>query len=300
MNAITNGNTYWDPTASTVATALQKAAGAIMVAQQIFYVDTSMAGATSVPAGTFHPDTMSLPEGHTLPYIEISSEFTLTSGQASDVTGVTGLTLAQFAAQRLALVEDLLIFRGANIDLPPTVRIESGRESAGNGLFGLAHHEIRVKPPHPGNPDSGLEILHAIIEAATVLGNTRNLQPKPYAVVVDNLAYAAIGGTVINSIPTMTVLGSLTMMLTEQTYYTSALPEYTGLVIALGAQPGQPGGPIKIYLGSDVAAEFTNRDETGRFKARVSTRIQKFVLDPRAILKLDFSAYKRDLIREKV
>ena len=53
MNATTTGSTYWDPTAAAVATALQSAAGAIRVAQNIFYSDASMAGGTSVPADLF-------------------------------------------------------------------------------------------------------------------------------------------------------------------------------------------------------------------------------------------------------
>jgi hypothetical protein len=109
-NATTTGNTYWDPT--TIGSQLQSAAGAIRVAQNIFYCDTSMQGSTSVPADIFDPDTMRIAEGHTKPYIEISSEFSLTSGQASEISGQTGTTLALLAARPLALVEDMLFSVG--------------------------------------------------------------------------------------------------------------------------------------------------------------------------------------------
>ena len=290
----TTSNSYWDPTAPTVAAALQSTAGAIRVAQNIFYVDTSMSGNTSVPADIFHPEEMRITEGETKPFIEISSEFRLTNGQASDVSGATGMTLATFAARFMAYVEDLLFFRGADIELPQTVRIESGRTSAGRGLFGLAHHEIRVNPADARNPtNSGLEILAAVLEGISVLENPTNLQPPKYAVILDNHAYAAVGASAINGTPTIMVLGSLTAMLTEQIYETGALPAYTGLLVSLGGDVGQPGGPTTIYIGSDVAAELTTRESNGLFLYRVFERVQIVARDPRALVKLDFGAYRR-------
>jgi hypothetical protein len=289
----TTGNNYWDPTAPTVATALQSAAGAIRVAQNIFYVDTSMSGSTSVPADIFHPEEMRITEGETKPFIEISSEFRLTNGQASDVSGATGMTLATFAARSMALVEDLLFFRGHEVELPPTVRIESGRASAGKGLFGLAHHEIRVNPPDRNPTNSGLEILAAVLEGISVLANPHNLQPPKYALILDNHAYAAVGGSAINGNPTMTVIGSLTAMLTEQIYETGALPAFTGLLVSLGGDVGQAGGPTTIYVGSDAAAELTTREANGLFLYRVFERVQIVARDPRALVKLNFGAYRR-------
>jgi uncharacterized linocin/CFP29 family protein len=294
MNTNTTGSNYWDPTTPTVTTAMQSAAGAIRVAQNIFYVDTSLSGQTTVPADIFHPDTMSITEGETKPFIEISSQFRLTNGQAANVSGTTGMTLATFAARSMALVEDLLFFRGHEIDLPPTVRIESGRASAGKGLFGLAHHEIRVKPADGGNPaNSGLEILAAVLEGVSILANPANLQPPKYALILDNHAYAAIGGSTINGNPTLTALGSLTAMLTEQIYETGALPAYTGLLVSLGGDVGQPGGPTTIYVGSDVAVELTTRESNGLFLYRVFERVQIVARDPRAYVKLDFGSYRR-------
>lgn len=290
----TNGKTYWDPT--TIASQLQSAAGAIRVAQQIFYCDTSMQGSTSVPADIFDPDTMSIKEGITKPFIEISSEFRLTNGQASDASGQTGTTLAMLAARRLALVEDLLFFRGNDVELeeiPSTVKIESGRESAGRGIFGLAQHEIPVKPTNGGSvADSGLEILGAVLEGISVLSNPRNLQPPKYALILDNQAYAVTGGSAINGIPTMTVLGSLTAMLTPQIYQTGALPAYSGILASLGGDPGNPGSTT-IHIGSDIAAEQTTRDGEGHFRYRAFERVQIVARDPRAFVKLDFSAYRK-------
>jgi hypothetical protein len=291
----TNGKTYWDPT--TIASQLQSAAGGIRVAQQIFYCDTSMQGSTSIPADVFDPDTMSIKEGITKPFIEISSEFRLTNGQASDATGQTGTKLALAAARRLALVEDLLFFRGNDFELeemPRTVKIESGRESAGKGIFGLAPHEIQVKPNNGrSTADSGLEIYGAVIEGISELSSPRNLQSGKYALILDSHSYSVTGGSAINGTPTMTVLSLLTAMLTPQIYQTGALPPYSGILASLGGDVGAQGGPTTIYIGSDIAAEQTGRGNDGHFLYRAYERVQIVAQESRAFVKLKFDAYRQ-------
>lgn len=92
----------------------------------------------------------------------------------------------------------------------------------------------------------------------------------------------------------MTVLGSLTAMLTDQVYETGASPAYTGLLVSLGGDAGQAGGPTTIYIGSDVAGELTTREQTGHFLYRVFERVQIVAQDRRAFVKLNFSAYQKD------
>ena len=296
MSGTMLGSNYWDLTAPTVATALQTAAGAISVAQNIFYADTSYAGATSVPADIFNPDTMSIEEGVTQQFVEITSEFRLTSGQAQDMSGTTAMTLATFAARNLALAQDLVFFQGANVELPKTVRIETGRESAGKGLFGLAQHEIHVKPGDTKTPtNSGLEILAAVIEGVSVLASPKNLQPGKFVVILDNHAYAAAGGSAINGIPTLTVLSSLTAMLTEQVYNAAGLPPLSGVIASLAGDVGQPGGPTTIYIGKDVSAEYLARESSGAVIARVCSRTANVFRDRRSVIKLNFDAYRNEV-----
>jgi hypothetical protein len=294
MNGTSTGSTYWDPATSSVATTLKNAAGAVRIAQNIFYADTSMLGTTSVPADVFNPKTMTITEGETKPFIEISSEFRLTNGQASDTSGGTGITLATFAARSLALVEDLLFFQGSGIDLPNTVKVEAGLDSAGNGLLGLVKSVVVVKRGDAQTlAGSGLGILAAVLEGVSVLNRPENLQPPKYALILDNHAYAATGGSAINGIPTMTVLTSLSAMLTDQIYETGALPPYTGLLVSIGGDIGQAGGPTTIYVGSDVTAELTTREQSGQFLYRVFERVQIVARDPRAFVKLDFSEFAK-------
>jgi hypothetical protein len=139
-----------------------------------------------------------------------------------------------------------------------------------------------------------LEILGAVLEGISVLANPRNLQPPKYALILDNHAYAATGGSAINGTPTMTVLSSLTAMLTAQIYETGALPRYAGLLVSLSGDVGTQGGPTTIYIGNDVAAEQTTRERDGYFLYRVFERVQIVARDPRAFVKLDFSAYQKE------
>src|SRR5439155_5698199 len=111
--------------------------GRIRVAQKIF-PSSPMSNGSYVPADIFDPDTMSIAEGQTKPFIEISVEFPLTQTQVeNEATLKTGRTLARLATKSLALAEDLLFFQGADAKLPPEIRVVN-RNSAQNGLLGVA------------------------------------------------------------------------------------------------------------------------------------------------------------------
>src|SRR5206468_661691 len=96
-----------------IDTAVLAHAGSIRVAQKVFPT-TAVTGDPNVPADVFHRETMSIDEGLTKPFIEISVEFPLTQTQIDNEPRLhTTRTLAKLAAKSLALAEDLLIFQGA-------------------------------------------------------------------------------------------------------------------------------------------------------------------------------------------
>src|SRR5262245_20777145 len=98
--------------------------GPIRVAQKVFPT-TTMAGASNVPADVFDPATMSIEEGKTKPFIEISVDFRLTQSQVDNETTLhTARTLAKLAAKSLALAEDTLTFRGGGKDVPLPRRVK--------------------------------------------------------------------------------------------------------------------------------------------------------------------------------
>jgi uncharacterized linocin/CFP29 family protein len=260
--------------------AVQTAVGAIRVAQKVFPT-MQMADVTSVPADIFNPEEMRITEGQTKPYIEIAVEFPLTYGQVNEgANGHTGVTLAKLAAKSLALVEDLLFFQGKDVQLPPAVRIESGLDSAGQGLLGLVSKDrtITVNPPNPNAPtNSGGEILAAVAQGIALL--TKDLQAPPFALILDTNAYAATWGSVINGAPASTVLEPV---LTGGMCGTGAMPANTGLLVALG------GEPTTIYYSHDPITEHTQKDREGRYFFRVFERVQFVARDHQAFVKLLF------------
>jgi uncharacterized linocin/CFP29 family protein len=271
---------FWnDQVWGSIDDGVKQTVGAIRVVQKVFPT-VQLASVTSVPADVFNPERMSITEGLTLPFIELAVEFTLTNGQVNDEpTGATAITLTKLAAKSLALGEDMVLLQGKDAQLPHTVRIESGAESVGNGILGLAYkREIHVSPPDAGAPtNSGGEILAAIARGMALL--TKELQAPPFALILDTNAYAATWGSVINGAPAYTVLNPV---LTGGIHGTGAMPLNTGLLIALG------GDPTTIYISSDPMTEYTQKD-AGNYNFRTFERVQSVARDQRAFVRLDFS-----------
>src|SRR5215217_3514022 len=126
--------------------------GRIRVAQKTFPSSQSPDG-QYVPTDEFDPKTMTIAEGQTKPFIEISVDFRLTQGQVdNEATLRTGRTLARLAAKSAALAEDILFFQGETASLPATVKV-GNRKSAGPGLLGIPGiQSLDVDPLDPGIP----------------------------------------------------------------------------------------------------------------------------------------------------
>lgn len=281
MATTVNRAGFWDDTVwGSIDDGVMKAAMAINVVQKVF--PTVQADKKNyVPADIFNPERMSIEEGHTRPFIELVIEFPLTNGQVNDEpSGATAITLSKLAAKSLALGADMVILQGKNAELPSSVRIESGEDSVGYGLLGLAHErKITVNPPDPGAPtNSGGEILAAIAKGIALL--TKDLQAPEYALIEDTNAFAVTWGSVINGAPAYNVLNPV---LTKGIYGTGAMPPNTGLLIALG------GDPTTIYIGDDPTTEPTLKEKAGRYFFRTFERVQYVARDHRAFVILDFS-----------
>jgi uncharacterized linocin/CFP29 family protein len=275
---------FWnDQVWESINEAVAQAVSAIRVSQNVFQL-LSLSGVSSVPADHFDPAKMSITEGLTKPYVELAVEFSLTNGQVnSDPAGATAITLAKLAARDLAVAEDMIILQGKEATLPPTIKIESGSESLGSGIIGLAKRSITVKAPDPSVPtNSGGSILAAISQGIANL--THDLQAKDYALIEDTHAFAATWGSVINGAPTYTVLNSV---LAGGIYGTGAMPPNTGLLIALG------GDPTSIYVDVDATTEPTHKASAGRYMFRVFERVQYVARDHRSFVKLDFSLFDK-------
>jgi len=263
---------------------VKKAVGAIRVAQKVF-PSVQLGNATSVPADDIDARQMTISEGSTKPYVELSVKFLLTSGQVkADPTGTAVTILAKRAATYLANAEDMVLLQGAGstetgaVRLAAQVAIEAGAASIKKGgIVGLAAQKVSVNPS--GSPkNSGENILKAIEDGISRL--TDALQAPPTALILHTNASAATSGSVINHVPTNEVLSPL---LTGGIYASPAMPANIGLLIALG------GDPTTIYLGSDPVTEMTQQESGGRYAFRIFERIQYVARDAGAFVALDFS-----------
>lgn len=282
----TNGNraAFWsDAVWASIDQGVTDSLGAIRVAQKVFDTET-LANTTSVPADEFDPDTMTIVEGVTKPFVELALEFQLTNGQVNeDPTGATATTLATLAARSLALGEDSIILVGKSADLHGA-KAESGRASTAEGLLGLAaRRQITVNPPDAGAPtNSGGNILAAIAAGIAML--TKDAQAPPWGLIEDTSAFAATWGSVINGAPAYTVLENV---LTGGIYGTGAMPANTGLLVALG------GKPTTIYMSGEATTEPTQQERGGVYSFRTFERVQYVARDQRAFVHLDFAYLAR-------
>lgn len=258
--------------------------GRIRVAQKVF-PSTPMPNASYVPADIFDPKTMSIAEGQTKPFIEISVEFPLTQTQVdNEATLKTARTLARLSSKSLALAEDLLFFQGAKAELPPEVRVVN-RNSNDGGLLGVAKTKvIDVKPIDPKKPGVygpgvyGENTFKAVSDGISEL--TKAAQPGPYALILESAIYA----DTFSPLPTtlVTTADRITPLVTGGFYGTGTLPPSTGLLISLG------GEPTTTHVGQEAITAYTQEDQDGNARFRVFERVQIIARDPRAFIKLEF------------
>lgn len=255
--------------------------GPIRVAQKVFPT-TTMAGASNVPADVFDPATMSIEEGQTKPFIEISVDFRLTQSQVDNETTLhTARTLAKLAAKSLALAEDTLIFRGGGKDVPLPRRVKIiNRDSAGQGLLGVVAADKTIAvAAQPGKPGVyGEETFKAVAQGIARL--IKDGQPGPFALVLESTIYADTYAPLPSTL--VTTADRLIPLLPGGFYGTGTLPESTGFLVSLG------GEPTTIYVGVDAITGYTQEDEEGGHRFRVFERVQFVARDPQAYIKLEF------------
>jgi uncharacterized linocin/CFP29 family protein len=255
--------------------AVKAEVGQIRVIQKVF-PSMPFPNGQPVPADKVDLATMTIAEGETKPFIEVSVEFGLTQTQAENESILhTGRTLAKMAAKSLALAEDTLFFQGKKV-VPALerkgIKVTNGN-SAEDGLLGAAGAIEKIDPN--GFPGSIFEgIVKAISELIT------ETQPGPYALFLESSIYAKTYEPLPNTL--VTVADRLTPLVTGGYYGTGALPANTGLLVSLG------GEPTSIYVDVDTATAFTQEDATGKYRFRVFERVQFVQRDPRALRGLDF------------
>lgn len=279
MNNNLGRDKIWsDPVWQEIDKAVMAEVGRIRVAQKVF-PGSLTPNASNVSADIFDPETMTIAEGQTKPFIEISIEFSLTQSQVdNEATLRTGRTLARLSAKSIAFGEDVLFLQGADGPLPSGVNVVN-RQAADDGLLGASAAAINVDPPDTAKQGVyGEATFKAVVRGIAEL--TKNTQPGPYALLLESSIYADTYAPLPSTL--ITTADRIIPLVTGGFYGTGALPSKTGLLVSLG------GEPTTVYVGADAITGYTQEDRNGNHLFRVFERVQLVARDKRALVRLDF------------
>ena len=278
----------WLPeTWQAVDDAVLDAACAIRVAQKVFPASTEGNG-QYVPDDTISRvgGKLSIAEGETKPYMELSVDFALTEAQIeNEATLHTGRTLAMQAAKTIAQAEDRAFFEGKSAFTPPSkaggrpavtgVRVANPK-TVGVGLLNLPNIHPEPVATLGKAGEWGENAFKAVVKGIAHL--TGRGQPGPYALIlgldVYADAFAPVGSTLT------TTADRLTPLLTGGLHGTGSIPDQTGLLASLGGQP------TTLFVGQDAITAFTHEDTNGDSQLRVFERVQIVAREPEAFVKL--------------
>lgn len=282
MNGSLGRDKVWTPEIwGEIDKAVKAEVGQIRVAQKVF-PSVQFSNGAVVPADILDFTTMTVQEGQTKPFIELSVEFTLTQSQVeNEATLRTGRTLARLSAKAVALAEDTIFFQGKGAALAG-VRVVN-RDSAEDGLLGKAGAPVVVDPKAKGYPES---IFGAVAGGiSTLIGNA---QPGPYGLFLESSVYADTYAPLPTTL--VTTADRIIPLVPGGFHATGTLlvPKAGGAGIKTGLLVSLGGEPTTIYVGVDAITAFTQADTVGNFRFRVFERVQFVARDPRAFVKFEF------------
>jgi uncharacterized linocin/CFP29 family protein len=263
--------------------------GRIRVTQKVFPT-IQMPTASNVTVDQFNPQTMTINEGQTRPFVEISLEFALTKSQLdNEATLHTARTLALLAAKTVAQAEDEIFFQGKQapifVNNPiPNLFTFLNIDAAENGLLGLVNANQVIVVVGAGGAGSlpadgyGSATFDAVAQGIAQLIGLGH--PGPFALFLSTEIYADTYQTVDFGLST--TAERIVPLVTGGFYTSGALPFATGLLVSLG------GEPTTVYIAQDAITAFTQQDALGTYRYRVFERVQIVNRDNRALVRLDF------------
>lgn len=291
--------------------------GKVRTAQKVFPTAHYENNPVQVPDEVIDFRNLTIQEGQTKPFVELSATFKLTSTQVKQESAQkTGKTLARMAAKALALAEDTYFFqksaagprvladRAANIGgdpaLPANTQAENWRLDLDLGLLRAAipapltqgvqpDPSTQVSPPIDVPLAGGNQNVNQAIwgngtftAVATAISRlVGKAQAAPYALILPTKPYA---DTFVPPSPdSLVTTADRIKPLVEGGFYTSpVLPQDEGLFVALA------GDPVNLFVGREVMTEFVVR-EGNNYVFRVVERVQYVVRDPRALVLFRFA-----------
>jgi uncharacterized linocin/CFP29 family protein len=238
-------------------------------------------------------ENLSIREGRTKQFVEISQEFPLTSTQvAKEAADWTCQTLSRMAAKALALAEDVVIFQGRDGNLGGVH--EDQVEAAKHGLLGEASPRnaydidprkvscpIEVNPLDPPRPGViyGENVFSAVV--AGIASLVSKGQAPNYALFLPTRVYADTFVPPSNG-SLITTADRIKPLVEGGFYGTGTLPPNRGLLAALG------GDPTCLFMGREANTEF-ERKQGREYIFRVSERFNFIERDPRSLVALRFN-----------
>jgi uncharacterized linocin/CFP29 family protein len=271
----------WDD----INNAVKIEAGKVRIAQKVFPTVTCDNNPTEVADESINLKDLSIQEGKTKPFVEISREFSLSRTQvANEPTLKTCKTLARMAAKQVAMAEDGIIFQGEKYKLEG-VEFENLN---GEGLIGAAGAENASKEPvcvelvektRRKEIKYGEKTFGAVTTGLATL--VRDTQAPPYALFLPTKVYADTYAPA-SSHSLVTTADRIKPLVEGGFYGTGALPKYKGLLVALG------GEPTTLYVGREITVEF-RREERSKYVFAVVERIQFVARDLRSLVLLTFA-----------
>jgi len=287
------GSTAW----TEIDNAVQAEVARIRVAQLVFPT-IQMPGASAVSNDQFTSATMTITEGQTLPFVEISLEFALTDAQVANEASLhTGRTLAVLAAKTIAQAEDQVFFQGTNApySIPatnPFPRFLKFANLAGAGLLGIIAAGVATgatTAPVPVTRPAGATTYGSATFDGVVKGITQLIgvgHPGPFALFLSTDIYADTYQTVPAGLTT--TADRIRPLVTGGYYATDSLPRppaapsSTGILVSLG------GEPTTIYIAQDAVTAYPGQLPGGSYGFRVFERVQIVNRDPAALVQLNF------------
>lgn len=293
MANISGREGMWTPQIwSDIDQAVMADVGRVRVAQKVFPAqqkpnqDNVQADILSISEGPIG-DSLMIQEGITLPFFEISAKFILTESQMDNEANLrTAQTLAQLTARKVALAEDLVLFQGAQAQLPQSVTVTNLTPNW-QGLLNVEGmlDPINVKPLKSGG--FGENTFNAVSQGIGQLIAASH--PGPYALILETSMFADTHAPVPNTL--VTTADRVNPLVERRFYSTGTFPAHTGLLVSLG------GNPTTIHIAQDAIVTTNWQDPFGHFRFRVYERVQVVAREPQAFVKLQFTAPKARLTR---
>jgi uncharacterized linocin/CFP29 family protein len=321
-----NEITWSEATWKAINDAVLSEMGKVRTAQKVFPSAHLENDPTQVPDEVINFQNLSIQEGQTKPFVELSATFTLTSTQVKQEPDQKACkTLARMAAKALALAEDTYFFQSSDdgqrvvpdpdatppvLGYPPFpagTRADNWRVGIDLGLLRAAN-PARQNPlpsnpqdPDPENTDPTRIVRLRQVDLAQPPNSNRALWGNnTFTRVVEAITFLvakAQAGPYVLILPTKPYADTFVPPSPDSLVTTAdrikPLVEggfYSSPVLRQyeGLLVALAGDPVNLFVGREAAADFVVR-QGNNFVFRVVERVQYVVRDPRALVFLSFT-----------